>query len=117
MTIVLGVAVGNAARRREPTLSQPELPTGGFAPLVRQQQHRQHSGTYRPSRLGKNNFLVEIPAREHPAANRLYPGQYIIDEGQIGPPANGFRIMVQIHVGPRIEFSRASTRRAAALRS
>lgn len=46
------------------------------------------AGTYRPSRLRENNFLVEIPDRERPAANRPYPGEYIIDDGKIGPPAH-----------------------------
>jgi hypothetical protein len=44
------------------------------------------AGTYRPSQLRKNNFLVKIPARERPAANRRYPGEYVIDDGKIGPP-------------------------------
>lgn len=46
------------------------------------------AGTYRPSRLRENDFLVKISARERPAANRLYPGEYIIGDGKIGPQAN-----------------------------
>ena len=46
------------------------------------------AGTYRPSRLRENNFLVKIPARERPALNRRYPGEYVIDDGKIGSSAN-----------------------------
>ncbi|MFC8181572.1 hypothetical protein ACFULT_22065 [Rhodococcus sp. NPDC057297] len=43
-------------------------------------------GTYRPAGLRSSDYSIQIPPRERPASNRLYPGEYEIYEGKIGPP-------------------------------
>lgn len=44
------------------------------------------SGTYRSGRVRDNDFFIDIPAKERPASNKLYPGEFVIGEGKIGPP-------------------------------
>lgn len=43
-------------------------------------------GTYRPVGPRSSDYSIKIPPNERPAPNRLYPGEYEIHEGKIGPP-------------------------------
>lgn len=43
-------------------------------------------GTYRSARVREHDFLVDIPDKERPAANRLLPGEFVIKEGKIAAP-------------------------------
>lgn len=43
-------------------------------------------GTYRSVSARSSDYSIKIPQHERPASNRLFPGEYEIHEGKIGPP-------------------------------